>query len=469
MRAVFSPSPTAGCCLFKGSSPASAPKPTPAPGPLAAGAAAVTIVPSAGAPLAGFGGSPRREITPLTIPLNLLALGGTCLDPDPSTAAVLFKPAAGTHDAIMARALVLSNGQRKIALVKLDTIGSSRKLREDLVKVASTLGIAPADFLVMATHTHSGPGGVSEHRIWQLSAVDCFADAVYQAVLTGAVSALTQANTALQPAVLGIDTATEANASKNRRGRPTIYDTELGLVKITSPGGTPIAALFNFAVHGTSLGATNMLFSADCMGEMERVVETGLPGAIALFSNGAEGDVAPMYGGFTGAQQEGTIIGGDVLALWPKITTKSVIELRGAFMDVTMPPPSWNSGAGCLPLPGTSSTLCNFVPGLPPGIPLDPSWVSTTLPFQALRIDDTVFVGIPGEPITEIGWDVKARAKTKGFTRGFVLALANDHGGYFTTLAEYQRAEYEGQSTLYGPTTGQTVVNSADQIISQVQ
>ncbi len=439
-------------------------------GPLSAGAATVVITPAAGAPLAGFGGAPRRAFDATTIPLTVAFLtGGGCVDSDPSTAAALFKPNQGTQDPITARALVLTNGQRKLAIVKLDTIGSSRKLRDDLFKVATTLGVASADLVVLATHTHSGPGGVSEHALWQLAATDCFAEPMYQHVLQAATSALQQANAALQPAALGTGTTTETQASRNRRARPTIYDTEIGLVKVTTPAGVPLAALFNFAVHGTSLGASNMLFSADCMGEMERGIEAGLAGAVAIFTNGAEGDVAPMHNGLTGIQQEGALIAGDVLALWPTVVTKSSIDLRSAFQDVVMPPPAWNTGA-CLPIPDTNHTLCNMLPGLPPlMVPLNPSWLSTTLPFQAIRIDDTVLVSIPGEPITEIGWDVKARAKAKGFAHAFVLALANDHGGYFTTLAEYQRGEYEGQATLYGPLTGQVVVDSADSVMTQVQ
>jgi hypothetical protein len=57
------------------------------------------------------------RLDPITIPLTFLALGGTCLDLDPSTAATLFTPATGTQDALMARALVLANGSRKLALV----------------------------------------------------------------------------------------------------------------------------------------------------------------------------------------------------------------------------------------------------------------------------------------------------------------------------------------------------------------
>ena len=454
-----------GCCLVQTHTGAPIPGGV---GTLGAGTATVAIMPAPGAPLAGYGGAPRRVFNAVTIPLTLVALGGTCIDPDPSTAAVLFQPNQGTRDAVRARALVLDNGHHKVAIVKLDTIGVSRKLREDLFQVAKTIGVTNADFLVLATHTHSGPGAIANHVLSQLSAVDCFSDAMYQRVLAAATSALQQADAARQPALLGIGSATETDASQNRRGRPAIYDTEVGLVKITTTGGTPIAALFNFAVHGTTLGATNMQFSADCMGEMEQVVENGLPGVTAIFTNGAEGDVAPKHHGVTGLQQEGTIIGGDVVALWSTIATKAAIDLRGAFQDVTMPPPEWNPGT-CLPVPGTTSTFCDFVPGFPLTVPLNPAWVSTTLPFQAVRIDDTVFIAIPGEPITEIGWDLKARATAKGFAHGFVLGLANDYGGYFTTAAEYNRAEYEGRSTLYGPTTGQVVVESADGVMTQVQ
>ena len=35
----------------------------------------------------------------------------------------------------------------------------------------------------------------------------------------------------------------------------------------------------------------------------------------------------------------------------------------------------------------------------------------------------------------------------------FILALANDHGGYFTTAAQYQAGTYEGTATLYGEDT----------------
>jgi hypothetical protein len=126
-----------------------------------------------------------------------------------------------------------------------------------------------------------------------------------------------------------------------------------------------------------------------------------------------------------------------------------------------MPPPTYNTGFGCFPLPGSASTLCDFVPGLPVQLPLSPTWVPATLPFQALRLGDTAFAAVPGEPTTELGLALKQLGPARGFARGFVLGLANDHGGYFTTQAEYASGSYEARATIYGPGTGAVVLASA--------
>ncbi len=457
----------AGCCLcHHDTAPPmgviAGPPPPALPSPWKAGAAVVEIAVPSGAPLAGYGGPPRRELTLVTLPLNAAALAGKCFDPTPADPAVLFKPSTGKKDAVNARALVLANDSRKIAIVKLDTIGMSRRLRDDLSAAASGLGIAAPDLVVLATHTHSGPGGVSKQILWEVAATDCYADPVYKAVLQAATSALTQANTALQPAKLGIGSSTVLNASENRDGRAPVIDRTLGVIKITTTTGTPLAALFNFAIHGTGYAASNMQLSADCMGVMEHVVETGIAGVVAIFTNGAEGDIAPASN--QTVDQVGQQVGNGVVALWPTISTVSSGALSTAFKDVAMPSPSLNP-AGCMPLPGTSTSMCSLS-GFPATLPIDPDWLSTTLPFQAVSIDSTVLVAIPGEPITEIGADIKQSGTTKGFAHTYVLGLANDHGGYFTTLTQYQAATYEGQSTLYGPTTGAVVVQSASDVIN---
>lgn len=466
---ILAVSVVGGCCLCRKDPQNGGSEGNTGSGPLRAGAAVVPIAFDPGTPLAGFGGAPRRNFGGINVLLNLLALGGACFDPDPADPATFFEPAMGQHDPLAARALVLDNGVRKLALVKVDAIAASRKLRADILKQSASLGIADEDFTLVATHTHSGPGALSEYPLYQVAGSDCFSDAVYDKLLTGAAEALAKADEALVPARYGFGAVQVLGANKNRRGRPEVVDRELAVLKITTTDQKPLAVLFNFAVHGTSFGQSNMAFSADCMGAMESVVETGLPGAIAIFTNAAEGDVAPQHNGATGIQTMGNLVGSAVLSLWTSIPTKTDADLAGSIEYVDMPAPRFNlNGSGvCFPVPGTSGDICSLL-GLSATFPVPSSWVPTRLPFQALRIDDTVLVAVPGEPITEIGQAIKQTAIDRGFSRALVLGLANDHGGYFTTRDEYVRGEYEGRSTAYGEDTGAIVVDSADDVITQV-
>jgi hypothetical protein len=433
-------------------------------GQLMAGAAAVDVTPPPGAPLAGFGGAPRRVMDATTVPLQILALFGPCGDPNAQTPTTFFAPSKGMLDPIMARAVVLSNGQTKIAILKLDVIGLPRAVHDDFAPIAASLGIPLENFIMCATHTHSGPGAMARQKLWELLAVDCFNNNLYQNFRAGVERALREADAALRPAEIGIGTTYETTASENRRGRPGIYDPEMGVIKITEAGsGAPIASVINFAVHGTCYGASNFYFSADCMGATERFIEGHLGGGVAIFVNGAEGDVRPTQD----AGPEGAILGQRYVDAWQTLATKPWVVLQGAFEDVQLPAPMFNSG--CIPVPGGTQTMCDIIPGFTVNIPLDPTWLSTVAPFKAVRIDKTVLATIPGEPITEIGWDIKARAAAKGFDRGFVVGLANDHISYITTEAEYIRGQYEGMCTMYGVYTGKTIVDAADRVMERVK
>jgi len=453
----------------EGPSGPSGPTPPPAPpaaaAQLRAGAAAVDITPPlwAKVPLAGYGGAPRRVIDFVTVPLHANAVAGECWDPDPSTAATLFAPAKGVHDPLMARALILDTGSSRLAIVKFDAIAMVRELRDGIAAAAARLGIPDEAVMVTATHTHSGPGAMSHRRIWQLIASDCYNEANFRRVLAGAVSALEQAHAQLRPAALGIGATQVQGASKNRSDRPAIIDREMGLLKIVDvASGTPIAAVLDFAVHGTAFGPKNMMFSADVMGVAERGIEAGLGGGVAVFLNGAEGDISPM-----GGLAAGDAIAQAYLDAWPAVATKPQADIAAALLDVKLPPPTFN--VGCPEIPFTGETACEVIPGFSLQIGLFPPWLAEVAPFQAVRIDRTVFAAVPGEPITEIGWAIKKRALDLGFDRAFVVGLANEYIGYITTRDEYARGQYEATGTLHGPGTGEFVVDQSERSMAAVR
>lgn len=424
---------------------------------LRAGAAAVDITPGPGVPLGGYGGTPRRKTDALSLAAQGAAAAGKCPDPERGVASDFFTANQGAIDPLYARALVLDDGATRAALIKIDAIGMTRSLRDDLVPFAEALGIAPELFAVVATHSHSGPATLSKQLLWELLAEDCFNGPAYRGYLEGAARALREAAAALRPAKAYLGVSQLYGASQNRRDRPGIFDPELALFRIDDDQGHPLAALFNFAIHGTVYGQENLLFSADVMGEAERRIAQGLPSALPIFTNAAEGDVSPANG-----LASGDLLGDAVLALW-STSQPLEVKLAGVFEDVQMPPAQFHPG--CMPVPGTTTSLCDLLPGVQPTLKLDASWLSEKGPFQAWRIGPVALAFIPGEPLTEIGWEIKSRGAALGFTHTFIIALANDHLSYMPTLSEYNRGQYEGQSTLYGPTTGQVVVDSAAEVL----
>jgi hypothetical protein len=119
------------------------------------------------------------------------------------------------------------------------------------------------------------------------------------------IDGIREAREKLQPARLRAGTGT-ASANINRRARDADgkirlglnpdgpVDRQIGLIRLERPDGSPIALLANYAMHGTTLGGSNLLISGDSPGVVTEYVE-GKIGAPVLFLNAAAGDLAPIY------------------------------------------------------------------------------------------------------------------------------------------------------------------------------
>ena len=88
-------------------------------------------------------------------------------------------------------------------------------------------------------------------------------------------------------------------------------------------------------------------------------------------------------------------------------------------------------------------------------------WFENAFRFQAIRMDDTLIVPIPGEPIYVVGKAIKQYGQTLGFNRAFVFGLSNGHMAYITDEAEYNIGGYEAIATFFGPHTAYKVRSAA--------
>lgn len=72
-------------------------------------------------------------------------------------------------------------------------------------------------------------------------------------------------------------------------------DPNLGVIRVDTTDGKPIATVWNFAIHGVCYGPDNMKYSSDIMGNVNFNVEA-LVGGVSMFINADAGDIDPGDG-----------------------------------------------------------------------------------------------------------------------------------------------------------------------------
>ncbi|MBI4575804.1 MAG: neutral/alkaline non-lysosomal ceramidase N-terminal domain-containing protein [Planctomycetes bacterium] len=448
-RDVFQTLPASQTAVAASTPGTGLPGPAPAGRPFRAGVATVDITPPVGVPLGGFGEPARRQASPLT-----QLLGGLfCFDLDPSDYVVFLKPSTGLHDPITARALVLDDGVERFVLVTTDLVATSGMAFDALHRAIAHL--VPREHLwLSASHTHSGPGAIADKKLWQVAAMDCFDQRVFDALALRLEAAVVQAFQALEPARIGFGRTLEYGATRNRRGQQGVFDPQMGLIRVDRADGSPMALVVNFAIHGINLWSDNLDYSADNMGYMRLDIERRLPGCTALFLNGAEGDVNPTGGkGFAAAETTGLRLAQTALDEYPRIATTDRLAMRGTRLEKRFSGASIQTGCR---QPGIMD-FCSWVPlGLAPGgtLQLDESWVAHLMPFHAMRLNDVVLASVPGEPITDLGFEIKNDGLGLGYGQVMVVSLTNEHCGYIVTPAEWDRGGYEQIATVFGRNQG---------------
>ncbi len=226
-------------------------------------------------------------------------------------------PANGTHDPLLAKALVLAAGDSRLAIVTLD-LGSivSENLRRD---VASKLGIPV--LLLAASHSHSTPNYLpSEGSVRGVTPMS-FEPSPYQLEMEKKVfDAVQKAASSMFPARLGIGRGS-LQLGYNRlllrddgRARALFdnleripygpVDPEFVLMRVEDMNGATRALLVHYACHAVVLGPTSCLYSADYPGVMRVKVEAALPGVQCMFVQGGAGDINPLFQGRTGKEEE---------------------------------------------------------------------------------------------------------------------------------------------------------------------
>ncbi len=406
--------------------------------PLLAGAASVELKMPAGVPLAGYGSSARRLLVP------------DVLGRYPH--AFWFKPSRGTRDPIMARALVTEAGAERLLWVAVDLVAVDAGLVDDVRARAAANGFAYSAVILSASHTHSGPGAFVDSTLFGVVATDRFDPGVRRVLLDGIEAAVRHAERGKSAVHVGAGSQTAPALTQSRLDLP--LDPEIALVKFIRPDGAPIALVWNYAIHGTTLGPRNLKLSGDVMGAASRQLERSI-GAPALYVNGAVGDVSPGEHGEAAAAEAGALLAEVIGRAWTRVQARDGAALSISHDRVELEAP-FVSMRNC---------LGRWVPRFLT-VPLG-AVLPRSAELVAVSVGDSAWVTIPGELETRLGHVVK-NAGRRHFGVAFVAGLSNGYLGYLLTPGAYRRTGYIECASLYGEGAGEQVTKVAAGLLERL-
>jgi hypothetical protein len=236
-----------------------------------------------------------------------------------------------------------------------------------------------------------------------------------------------------------------------------------------APSTPPVAVLFRYTCHATSLGSDNYLFTADYPGAAAAFVEQAYGGrTAALFLQGCTGNIRPHYvgasGGFRSAtwdelDRAGRELGGAVVSAAERATPRA-----GGDDEVALGFAGRTEMLPYAPVPDEANLERTLAEGRWPNgarvSDADRRWAAQiraaaaqgTLPrganaeVQVVRLGGVWLVLFPGEVFVEIGWnarDAVAAAVGAAPEDVVVAAYSNSNVGYVPTGAAIPEGGYE--------------------------
>lgn len=193
----------------------------------------------------------------------------------------------GIHDSVYCRAIVIDNGKTGAALVTVPGNQDERSWKASTERIEKELGIPAENIVVSGTHSHS---------VGRIRSMD---EKIFTAVK--------MAKEKMQPARIGwgkgvsyinvkrdlIDPKTRTWWEGPNYDAPV--DRNVYVISFESLSGEPIAVYYNYAMHAVLMGQYDMV-SGDAPEATSVYIENSLDNkVVAVWSEGASGDVNPVY------------------------------------------------------------------------------------------------------------------------------------------------------------------------------
>jgi len=435
------------------------------PGVIQVGTGAVVITPPQGTPMAGYYSARGSE---------------------------------GVIDDLYAKAMVLDDGQTRVALVSCDLIGIPANVvgaaRE---KITAATSLPGEHVLISSSHTHTGPVLRRDSRRDEMDGGTSDLAQQYTNGLPEKIAqAVAEAMKNLRPCRLAYARQQEHELSFCRRfwmkdgtvgwnpGKlnPNIIrpinpiDPDVLVLYVETTEKAPVAAYVNFALHCDTVGGT--LISADYPGVLaKRLADYKGPQFVTLFGNGTCGDInhinvqwADRQKGPEEAGRIGTILAGDVMKALMKLQpiSDTRVAVRREIVTLPLAPITEDDvkRAKEIVAQGSKAPFLDQVFAYKVLDVAERNGQPLEAEVQVIVLGQEVaWVALPGEIFADLGLSIKA---VSPFRQTFVVELANGSLGYIPNRSAYAEGQYEVVSARCAEGSGEMLVNAALRLLTEL-
>ena len=276
---------------------------------------------------------------------------------------------------VYARAIALEVEGLRVLIASIDTLLIPGALEEEVMRRAR---LPPLTCLLLAaTHTHSGPGGAWDSAIAGWLGAGPFDGA--HAIAQAAAAALVEAIATLGPAELLVAREEWPDGPARARSAGPV-DSQLVALRVRRPSGDDIATLIDYPMHPTTVPRSSRRLSGDWPAK----VSAALEGPPVLVVQGASGNASWDRG-----TEVAAAVAKEAQELLRKAEPVRHIQIGCQARFVALPPPQASPAIPWL----FRRAFANAV-----AIVRQPSAIETRL-----RVGPLTLVGVPGEPVGEIG------------------------------------------------------------------
>jgi len=364
-----------------------------------------------------------------------------------------MKESTGVNDDLFARALVISDGKKRIAIVTMDFLGLDFSFNDLIAaEIESQTGIPRSKIMINCSHTHNAPLTIP-WRKWEKKL-----DKPWHKTMPGKIAAVvSQAAGKLQKAKLSYGRE-PVQIGFNRR-----LPTEKGVVMRPNPNGTvvpwvdvlcveaadrcPIAVLISHAAHPVIIHGTSTMISADYPGFAVSTMRGNLGDeGVFMFAQGCGGNINgfPLRGGIAAAASAGEKLAGAaekaVRNNGSRIQGNKLLDISSELTLPLQQPPPVQQCKKLLandPENDFKRELLQIAEGK--------KRPSMRFPIRAFAVaDELCIIGLPHEVFAEYQLFVD---EISPFKHNMVFAYTNGCEGYLGTRKDYELGDRGGYET----------------------